>query len=840
MKRILFAILILLQTFGAVAATVKGNPFTRLFTPEEYGAHNRNFDILCDKKGNVYVANFEGLLYYNHAKWQIFHTPNITRIVSLKEAKDGTIVAFDFKGKPYYFDNGNMLSYEGAISAPMEEDVYAKQAYDGKGGAWSITEEGILYTSVNSPYSRFGEENGLEGEVLSMLYKDDVFYIGTTNGLYITRGNHFEHFKEIELACWQIVNFKTDKFENAVLAATAQGIFVVADGICQRVTSNNTLAVLFDGSGGCYTGEVDGVYYYTKLEPKGRMIYPMDNPSSLCIGKDGSLWIGSIYGEIICRKKGSEDFKLIAGGDDAEISSIGTIVVQDGDVYVDCTDRTYIWDIESQSLMEQSLEDGDEEHYYSHFTYTSPLGITWVSGINGKGIYAITGRKQVKDLSQWVTPFEELTIRAMATSDTHIALGGTFGVYCIERDSIGLRTIRPNLFIREFKLNDNDLEFSYSTDRVSLPGKTLYSYRLNDEDWSEYSTNTVVSIPNLDYGEYTLQVKCRDPFGIESDGTEQHKFIIPYPIYIRWYAMVCYILILIMLIYVIVRWRTEMMVKENLKLERIVEERTRELREAQNQLLRQEKLEMMGRLIQGLIDRILNPMNYIMNFSKLTLGLSKDLQDDVKDEKDNMSEDNYEDCLDIAQMIEENLFKIEEHSSNTTRILKAMEALLQEHKESKSARDIVLLVSKCYEMTKNYYAEDIDKLNVEVTFNKQVENVNVNIDAEKMSRTIMSLVANSFYAIQKKSEKTKFNPILEFSVSIQAKSVLISLKDNGVGIEESIKDKIFDPFFTTKPTADAAGVGLYICRDIVQNHGGDITMESVKGEYTIFIITLTI
>ena len=109
LKRFIFAIFLFLQTLGASAATVKGNPFTRLFTPEEYGANIRNFDILCDKAGNVYVANFEGLLYYNHAKWQTFHTPNITRIVSLKEANDGTIVAFDFKGKPYYFDNGTMM-----------------------------------------------------------------------------------------------------------------------------------------------------------------------------------------------------------------------------------------------------------------------------------------------------------------------------------------------------------------------------------------------------------------------------------------------------------------------------------------------------------------------------------------------------------------------------------------------------------------------------------------------------------------------------------------------------------------------------------------------------------
>ena len=69
-------------------------------------------------------------------------------------------------------------------------------------------------------------------------------------------------------------------------------------------------------------------------------------------------------------------------------------------------------------------------------------------------------------------------------------------------------------------------------------------------------------------------------------------------------------------------------------------------------------------------------------------------------------------------------------------------------------------------------------------------------------------------------------------------AVKISIRDNGIGIEDTITNKIFDPFFTTKTTGEAAGVGLYLSREIVQNHGGDISVQSVKNEYTEFIITL--
>ena len=68
--------------------------------------------------------------------------------------------------------------------------------------------------------------------------------------------------------------------------------------------------------------------------------------------------------------------------------------------------------------------------------------------------------------------------------------------------------------------------------------------------------------------------------------------------------------------------------------------------------------------------------------------------------------------------------------------------------------------------------------------------------------------------------------------------VSIIIRDNGIGIEQTIINKIFDPFFTTKTTGEAAGVGLYLSREIIQNHGGDIHVESVKNEYSEFTITL--
>jgi signal transduction histidine kinase len=107
-----------------------------------------------------------------------------------------------------------------------------------------------------------------------------------------------------------------------------------------------------------------------------------------------------------------------------------------------------------------------------------------------------------------------------------------------------------------------------------------------------------------------------------------------------------------------------------------------------------------------------------------------------------------------------------------------------------------------------------------------------------LSKTIMSLLGNAIYAVVKKAQKAAYQPEVSLTVAIADGHYVIKIHDNGIGIEEKILGKVFDPFFTTKTTGEAAGVGLYLSREIIQNHGGDISVRSVKDEYTEFTITL--
>jgi signal transduction histidine kinase len=203
-----------------------------------------------------------------------------------------------------------------------------------------------------------------------------------------------------------------------------------------------------------------------------------------------------------------------------------------------------------------------------------------------------------------------------------------------------------------------------------------------------------------------------------------------------------------------------------------------------------------------------------------------------------MDEENYEDTKDVLEMLKGNLQKVSEHGQNTTRTLKAMEEMLKDRSGGIVRMDLAKLLRQNQEMVETYYAKEIANNGINVTFDLPEGELPINGNAEQLSKTMMSLLANAVYAVAKKTQREQYRPEVNVTVKTSGKTILLTVYDNGVGIEETILNKIFDPFFTTKTTGEAAGVGLYLSREIIQNHGGDISAASVKNEYSEFTITL--
>lgn len=301
--------------------------------------------------------------------------------------------------------------------------------------------------------------------------------------------------------------------------------------------------------------------------------------------------------------------------------------------------------------------------------------------------------------------------------------------------------------------------------------------------------------------------------------------------------------------------------KQKEYLVREVEERTREIRsekdaiqeesdklaralkalaEAQDELVRKERMATVGQLTKGLVDRILNPLNYINNFASLTSGLANELRTNIESQKARMDAEVYEDSIELLNLMSANLGKISGHGFNTVRIVKAMEELLKDRHTNLTQANINDLCRIELEKLKKTYEREIREWGIHIAFKRLSVPILLEVNVEQIGKVLSNILRNAIYAIGKKRETTDFAPEISLGLKINLDRLEISIQDNGTGIDEPIKDKIFAPFFTTKPTGEATGIGLYLCREIIQDHRGTIEVESQKGAYTQFVISLPI
>lgn len=873
---------LLLSHMGVMANM--GKPFFHNISALEYKGHNRNFAVECDKEGNVYVANFEGLLVYDGYNWEMYHSPAISRITSLFTAKDGRVwfggnnvlgytkytkdsievkflisdadknvrfgeitsiyeknnkIHFSASGKTYLYSSGKEYklmkntadqksSNASEIRIPDQnltvrivnghglECVNDKKqvqftltaddglcsnnigdiSYNGKGNVWGITDNGIFMLNVSPVYSHYTETDGIVGQVTSILRDAHHLYVGTLQGIFVLgKDNHFTKLSGITQACWHLTLLD----DTHILASTTEGVFVCGDGI-RQLTSRHALCTIKDLNGSIVIGELDGIYRHTS---DGKDIKVSDVPNVTKLIKDykGGIWAVSLNKE------------------------------------------TYYKAVKSDRFIKSSSSKSDITLLFS---YKDKHGRYWTSGRGGRGLVSNQESKKEK---QWYNPLNAYQIQAMYAEDDMAWIGGTFGVICLNLKAMKKTSpYKPVTYIRYTMLDPEQAEIIPASDKVDPIGKTLYSYRLQNKGrWSRWTENNDFKFSNLSSGNYNFTARTMDAFGNIST-SRVVKFEIPTPLYRRWYAILFYVILFAVVAYGIFHWRLILAQKEKMKIEKLLNERTEELEEAHGQMVRQEKEATVGKLTKGLIDRILNPMNYINNFSHLTIGLVKDLKDNIKDDENNMTPDIYEDTVDVADMMVTNLEKIEQHGMSTTRILKAMEELLKERSGKMQSSDITQICQQSVDMFVKYFENDIKNLKIQLQWQRPDKEINKDVNAEQLNKVVNYILANSIYAVKKKHEKTSSQPKQEdyvptirlmLSHTDNSSEIQIAIYDNGIGIEESIMDKIFDPFFTTKPTAEAPGIGLYISQQSIQDMGGTISVKSVKDEYTEFTITLT-
>jgi len=261
-----------------------------------------------------------------------------------------------------------------------------------------------------------------------------------------------------------------------------------------------------------------------------------------------------------------------------------------------------------------------------------------------------------------------------------------------------------------------------------------------------------------------------------------------------------------------------------------------ELKTTQTQLIQSEKMASLGELTAGIAHEIQNPLNFVNNFSEVSVELTQELKDELK-------AGNTEDAIAIANDLEQNLGKISHHGKRADAIVKGMLQHSQAGSGKKELTDINALADEFMRLAYNGLRSKDKAFNAELVTLLDASLPKANVIPQDIGRVLLNLFNNAFYAVNQKQKTAApgYKPEVTVSTSAEKNQLRISVKDNGNGIPDAIKDKIMQPFFTTKPTGEGTGLGLSLSYDIVvKGHGGSITVESREGEGTEFTVTLPV
>ena len=274
---------------------------------------------------------------------------------------------------------------------------------------------------------------------------------------------------------------------------------------------------------------------------------------------------------------------------------------------------------------------------------------------------------------------------------------------------------------------------------------------------------------------------------------------------------------------------------------RTIEAAYRELKTAQANLIQAEKMASLGQLTAGIAHEIKNPLNFVNNFSALSVDLLDELQEAVAPGLAALTSSRAE-VDDITATLKGNLEKIAEHGRRADSIVRNMLLHSRTGPSEHRAIDVNTTVDEALNLA--YHGARAETPGFNITMEKDLDPKAGSIDAfpQEFLRVMLNLISNGFYAARKRANATEdrnFEPTLHLTTRNLGSMVEIRVRDNGTGIGEEVRDKIFEPFFTTKPAGEGTGLGLSLSYDIiVKQHGGQLTVDSRSNDFTEFQITL--
>jgi ligand-binding sensor domain-containing protein/signal transduction histidine kinase len=844
-----------------------GNHFTS-YTVSDGLADNRLRGITADRAGNLWFGTFDnGVSEYNGPAFTNYTTAQglaNNEIYGILQDVHGHIW-FATQNGGSSFDRKSFTNF--STLAGMPETRLSSISQDSRGNIWFGTFDHGAIKYDGTSFTNYTIEQGLLTNRVDCIQEDgttgDMWFGALRSGVSKYDGKSFTSYTAAQgLANDDIYCMTQDKSGGIWLGSLGGGVSRY-DGVgFTNYTAKHGLAsdripcVIEDKKGNLWLGtDGQGV---SKFDGKSFTNYSttdgLGDDEIYQIADDSvrnMIWLGTNLGFSGLRQTGAadgdshpkvntfENFNLQTGFPVKDLNSHAMCIDSKGILWAACGDNKVIRfdyselnkDTTPPNLEIEKIKINNENIYWSGLNNKSESGSVSPADHETDSLMLLN---EMVTTSGKILPEKELSSMQEKYGD-------------IKYDSVTPFYPVPVNLVLPFK--DNNVSIEFVAVEPALPKQVKYQYKLvgNDEDWSQPGNNTSAFFGNLREGDYIFQLKAISPYGITRK--IEYKFRVLPPWYRTWWAYTIYAFLAIAAIWSLIFYRSRHLRRENRVLEDKVNLRTHQLQEekekvestlselksTQAQLIQSEKMASLGELTAGIAHEIQNPLNFINNFSEVNVELAGELQQEL-------ASGNVEAARAISNDIVHNEEKISQHGKRADAIVKGM---LQHSRSSAGAKELSDINALAEEYLRlSYHGFKAKDNSFHATLKTDFDNTigKITIIPQNIGRVLLNLYNNAFYAVSEKSiEGNKnYEPTISVSTKKTDNGILLSVRDNGLGIPQPIINKIFQPFFTTKPTGQGIGLGLSMSYDIIKSHGGEITVTTKEGEFTEFVIHLPV
>lgn len=257
------------------------------------------------------------------------------------------------------------------------------------------------------------------------------------------------------------------------------------------------------------------------------------------------------------------------------------------------------------------------------------------------------------------------------------------------------------------------------------------------------------------------------------------------------------------------------------------------------QIRKMEKMASIGMLSAGIAHEVQNPLNFVLNFSKMSVSMMKDLMDIVEKYGGKIDEGDLAEMRELAGEISQNFEKIQEHGQRALSIAHGILLLSRGKTGEFLPTDLPAAVHEniwlCY-----HAMRATDKtFNTAITESYPEFMPKVMVVPQDYTRAVINVAKNAYYTVDEKAKLLhdgKYNPEVSVRMTFTPKGidsgeVRLDVQDNGMGMSKEVKARLFENFFTTKPSGSGTGLGMGIIKEIIcTEHKGDVQVETNEGE----------